>query len=98
MIVPYGISLHRDLEVGSFRRLRKLLVSWTRHKPSNLAQNRLHGEVSSPGADAWQRRQIDLAYAVSRSSYEHDRDDFTLPFLWSTHGRLTLLMNVTSGG
>lgn len=48
------------LEVGTLWWLGKLLVGWCCHVSPYLNENRLHGEVSLPCADAWELRQVDL--------------------------------------
>lgn len=93
-----------DLEICALGWLGQLLVRGRGHVPANLDEDRLHGKVTLPDTDAWEFREIDLLHSQHQhfSSFARcemlGQDDRTLPVLWSTHGRLTLLRNVTSGG
>lgn len=88
-----------SLEVRALRRLRQLLVGRRRHVSPYLDENGLHGEVALPDANAWELREVDLPlgsqYMLKWRSME---SKCTFPVRWSTQGRLTLLMKVTSGG
>ena len=75
------------------------VVSGSVGLPSNLDQDGLHGELTLPLAQAGELGKIDLHRCVSASvSFVSFRARYTLPFLWSTQGRLTFEMKVTSGG
>ena len=89
-----------DLEVRSLRRLRELLIRGSGHEAADLNEDGLHGKVTLPRRQIGEVEEIDLRYRVKIGFdlYTWPRLQLTLPFRGSTHGRLTLLMNVNSGG
>ena len=108
-----SLDLHTSLhlascsEVGALGRLRQLLVGGRGHVSSDLDEHGLHGEVAFPVCYAGELGEVDLwrdSVLVQLGFVGHvyvlvdARDRRTLPLLALTQGRLTLLMNVTSGG
>ena len=90
------------LEVGTLSRLGQLLVCWCGHVAPDLDQHGFHGEFALPLAYAGKFGKVDLLIVnwLSSTGMLRIRSSIqlTLPVRGSTHGKLTLLMKVTSGG
>ena len=76
----------------------KVSTTGWQSSPSDLNQDGLHGEIAFPLAQAGEFGEVDLIVLFNMQSECVYLVDRTLPFLWSTQGRLTLEMKVTSGG
>lgn len=85
-------------KVGALWWLRQLLVRRSCHVPPDLDENRLHCEVALPHTDAREFREVHLSDVSAQACLIIHHMLPTFPVCWFTQGRLTLLMNVTSGG